>query len=163
MSLTCYGDGQKICQFSPMLFPAFRTWGLVWMGLLCSMLVTGAYPSRAWAEGHGRIRGILQREGRGFAEQRIMLIRFGPNQEVQRTPGYTDTEGQFLFDHLETGAAFTYFVGVRYQEQLRRSEPIRLQSDEPVEIVLEVGASNAQKSESMAAQPRIYIANHIMV
>jgi hypothetical protein len=92
-----------------------------------------------------------------------MLIRFGPNQEVQRTPGSTDTEGRFLFDHLETGAAFTYFVGVRYQEQLRRSEPIRLQSDEPVEIVLEVGESTAQKSESMAAQPRLYIANHIMV
>jgi hypothetical protein len=163
MSLTCYGCGQKIWQFSPMLFFACRTWGLCWVGLMCSVLVTGVFPSAAWAEGRGRIHGVLQREGQGFAEQRIMLIRFGPNQEVQRIPGQTDIEGRFLFDHLETGTAFTYFVGVRYQEQLRRSDPIRLQSDEPVEVVLDVGESTAQKSDSTAAQPKLYIANHIMV
>ena len=43
----------------------------------------------------GRIRGVIQREGKGFAEQRIMLIRFGPNQDVQRFPGQTDAEGRF--------------------------------------------------------------------
>ncbi len=86
------------------------------MGLLCNVLVTGLLPSAGCAEGHGRIRGVIQREGQGFAEQRIMLIRFGPNQEVQRTPGQTDAEGRFLFDNLETGSAFTYFVGIRYQE-----------------------------------------------
>src|SRR5712692_2526376 len=99
-------------------------------------------------EGRGRIRGVIQREGQGFAEQRIMLIRFGPNQEVQRTPGQTDAEGRFLFDNLETGSAFTYFVGIRYQEQLRRSDPMRLQSDEPVEVVLQVGEPAVQESAS---------------
>jgi len=163
MLLTCYGYGQKIWRFSLMLFSAFRPWDLVWMGLLCSILVTSGCPSVAWAEGRGRIHGILQREGQGFAEQRIMLIRFGPNQEVQRTPGHTDTEGRFVFDHLETGAAFTYFVGIRYREELRRSDPIRLQSDEPVEVVFEVGESTVQKSESMTAQPKLYITNHIMI
>ena len=133
------------------------------MGLLCSVLVTGLLPSAECAEGRGRIRGVIQREGQGFAEQRIMLIRFGPNQEVQRTPGQTDAEGRFLFDNLETGSAFTYFVGIRYQEQLRRSDPIRLQSNEPVEVVLEVGEPTTQESVSIAEQPKLHIANHIMV
>src|SRR5712692_264555 len=87
MSLTCYGDGEQVCRFFPLVFPACSTWSLFWMGLLCSVLVTGLLPSAECAEGRGRIRGVIQREGQGFAEQRIMLIRFGPNQEVQRTPG----------------------------------------------------------------------------
>jgi len=163
MSLTCYGDGEQVCRFFPPVCPACRTWGLFWMGLLCSVLVTGLLPSAECAEGRGRIRGVIQREGQGFAEQRIMLIRFGPNQEVQRTPGQTDAEGRFLFDNLETGSAFTYFVGIRYQEQLRRSDPIRLQSNEPVEVVLEVGEPTTQESVSIAEQPKLHIANHIMV
>ena len=128
-----------------------------------SALVTGWLPSAGCAEGHWRIRGVIQREGQVFAEQRIMLIRFGPNQEVQRTPGQTDAEGRFLFENLETGSAFTYFVGIRYQEQLRRSDPIRLQSNEPVEVVLEVGEPTMQESASMAEQPKLHIANHIIV
>ncbi len=163
MSLTCYGDGEQVCRFFPPVCPACRTWGLFWMGLLCSVLVTGLLPSAECAEGRGRIRGVIQREGQGFAEQRIMLIRFGPNQEVQRTPGQTDAEGRFLFDNLETGSAFTYFVGIRYQEQLRRSDPIRLQNNEPVEVVLEVGEPTTQESVSIAEQPKLHIANHIMV
>src|SRR3989441_4760548 len=163
MSLTCYGDGEQVCRFFPPVCPACRTWGLFWMGLLCSVLVTGLLPSAECAEGRGRIRGVIQREGQGFAEERIMLIRFGPNQEVQRTPGQTDAEGRFLFDNLETGSAFTYFVGIRYQEQLRRSDPIRLQSNEPVEVGLEVGEPTTQESVSIAEQPKLHIANHIMV
>jgi len=163
MSLTRYGDGEQVCRFFPLVFPARRTWGLFWMGLLCSVLVTGLLPSAECAEGRGRVRGVIQREGQGFAEQRIMLIRFGPNQEVQRTPGQTDAEGRFLFDNLETGSAFTYFVGIRYQEQLRRSDPIRLQNNEPVEVVLEVGEPTTQESVSIAEQPKLHIANHIMV
>src|SRR5262249_3640540 len=50
-----------------------------------------------------------------------------------------------------------------YQEQLRRSDPIKLQSDEPVEVGLEVGESTTQKSASMAVQSKLSIANHIMI
>lgn len=144
-------------------FSAFSTWGLFWMGLVCSVLVTGSFPSAGCAEGSGHIRGVIQRDRYGFAEQRIMLIRFGPNQEVQRTPGQTDAEGRFSFENLETGSAFTYFVGIRYQEQLYRSDPIRLQSDEPVEIVLQVGEPAVQESASVAEQPKLHIAHHIIV
>jgi hypothetical protein len=163
MSLTGYDCGAQVCQVAPVVFPACRTWGLFWMGLLCSVLMIGLFTSVGCAEERGRIRGVIRREGQGFAEQRIMLIRFGPNQEVQRTPGQTDAEGRFLFDNLEIGPAFTYFVGIRYQEQLRRSDPIRLQSNEPVEIVLEVGEPTTQEAAGMAEQPKLRIANHIIV
>src|SRR2546423_690806 len=163
MLLTWYGSKQKVCRFPAMMFSACSTWGLFWMGLLCSVLVTGVFPSTGCAEGRGRIRGVIQREGQGFVAQRIMLIRFGPNQEVQRTPGQTDAEGRFLFEDLETGSVFTYFVGIRYQEQLHRSDPIKLLSDEPVEVVLEVGESTVQESANMASQPKLYVANHIIV
>jgi len=140
-----------------------RTQRLFWMGLICSVLVTGLFPGAGFPEGHGRIQGVVQRGGQSFAEQRIMLIRFGPNQEVRRTPGQTDAAGRFLFENLETGSVFMYFVGIRYQGQLHRSDPIRLQSDEPVEIVLALGETTAQESESIADQPKLHIANHIMV
>ena len=116
------------------------------MGLICSALVIGWLPRIGRTEGVGRIRGVIQREGKGFAEQRIMLIRFGPNQDVQRFPGQTDAEGRFLFENLETGPAFTYFVGIRYKEQLRRSDPVILQSEEPVEVVLKVSEQPAQEA-----------------
>jgi len=163
MALTCYGCGQQVYPFSPVVFSACRTWDVFWIGLLCSVLVTGLFPGAGCAEGRGRIRGVIQREGQGFAEQRIMLIRFGPNQEVQRTPWHTDPEGRFLFENLETGSAFTYFVGIRYQEQLHRSDPIRLQNDEPVEVVLEVGEPTTQASASVAEQSKLHIANHMIV
>jgi hypothetical protein len=111
----------------------------------------------------GRIYGIIQREGKGFAEQRIMLIRFGPNQDVQRFPGQTDAEGRFLFENLETGPAFTYFVGIRYKEQLRRSDPVILQSEEPAEVVLEVSEQPAQEAKGIDAPPPLRIINHLMV
>src|SRR5438552_4140582 len=145
--LTYYGSKQKVCRFPAMMFSPFSTWGLFWMGLLCSVLVTGGFPSTGCAEGRGRIRGVIQREGQGFVAQRIMLIRFGPNQEVQRTPGQTDAEGRFLFENLETGAAFTYFVGIRYKEQLHRSEPVVLQGEDPVEVVLAVGEPSTQEGK----------------
>ena len=108
----------------------------------------------------GRIRGIIQREGKGFAEQRIMLIRFGPNQDVQRFPGQTDAEGRFLFENLETGPAFTYFVGIRYKEQLHRSDPVILQSEEPAEVVLEVSEQPAQEAQG-AMRYRSYVSSTI--
>jgi hypothetical protein len=133
------------------------------MGLLCIVLETGWLPRLGCAEGMGRIRGVIQREGKGFAGQRIMLIRFGPNQEVQRFPGQTDAEGRFLFDNLETGTVFTYFVGIRYQERLYRSEPVRLQGEEAGEIVLEVGESSPQAAQAEDEPSQLRIMNHLMV
>src|SRR5713101_3792556 len=158
-----YGCRQKVCQFSPAMFHAVKTWRLVWMGLLCSVLMTGWLPRVGLAESMGHIRGVIQREGKGFAEQRIMLIRFGPNQEVQRFPGHTDAEGQFLFENLETGSAFTYFVGIRYKEQLHRSEPVILQGEDPVEVVLEVGKASTQEAKGGDEQPKLRIMNHLVV
>jgi len=125
--------------------------------------VTGWLPQLGRAEGIGRIRGVIQREGQGFAEQRIMLIRFGPNQEVQRFPGQTDAEGRFLFENLETGAAFTYFVGIRYKEQLHRSEPVVLQGEDPVEVMLAVGEPSTQEAKGGDEQSKLRIMNHLMV
>ena len=126
-------------------------------------MMLGWLPRLGHAEGVGRIRGVIQHEGKGFAEQRIMLIRFGPNQDVQRFPGQTDAEGHFAFDNLETGPAFTYFVGIRYQEQLHRSDPVILQDAEPVEVLLKVDASSAQEAQGSTAQAKLRIVNHLIV
>jgi hypothetical protein len=136
---------------------------LFWVGLIIITLVIGGLPYIGRAEGVGRIRGIVQREGQGFAEQRIMLIRFGPNQDVQRFPGQTDAAGRFFFENLETGPAFTYFVGIRYKEQLHRSEPVVLQGDEPAEVVLEVSEQPAQEAKESDAPPQLRIINRLMV
>ena len=163
MPLTWYGCGQQVCRPSLPVFYALKTWRVFWIGLICSGLVTGLFPGAGCPEARGRIQGVVQRGGQSFAEQRIMLIRFGPNQEVQRTPGQTDAAGRFLFENLETGSAFTYFVGVRYQEQLHRSEAIMLQSEEPADVVLEIGEQPAQEAEGRGEQLKPRIVNHLMV
>jgi len=154
---------QKVYLPSPAVGYPVSIWHLFWMGLICSVLVIGWLPQIGCTEGVGRIHGIVQREGQGFAEQRIMLIRFGPNQDVQRFPGQTDAEGRFLFENLETGPAFTYFVGIRYKEQLHRSDPVILQSEEPAEVVLEVSEQLAQEATVSDALPQLRIINHLMV
>jgi hypothetical protein len=154
---------QKVCPSSPDRVYALKTWRLFLLGLLCIVLEIGWFLRPGCAEGTGRIRGVIQREGKGFAGQRIMLIRFGPNQEVQRFPGQTDAEGRFLFDNLETGAAFTYFVGIRYKERLHRSEPVILQGEEVGEVVLEVGESSTQEAQAEDEQSKLRIMNHLMV
>jgi len=111
----------------------------------------------------GRIRGVLLRAGKGFAEQRIMLIRFGPNQDVQRFPEQTDAEGRFFFENLETGPAFTYFVGIRYKEQLRRSDPVILHNGETAEVVFEVSEQPTQEATGSDEPPKLRIINHLMV
>src|SRR5438105_6818868 len=153
---------QKVYPPFPIMDYPVKIWHLFWMGLICSALVIGWLPRLGHTEGVGRIRGVIQREGKGFATQRIMLIRFGPNQDVQRFPGQTDAEGRFLFENLETGPAFTYFVGIRYKEQLRRSDPVILQSEEPAEVVLEVSEQPAQEAKGSDASP-LRIINHLMV
>src|SRR5215467_8354864 len=154
---------QPVYSPSPATDHPIQIWRLFWMGLLCSALVIGWLPRIGRTEGVGRIRGIVQQEGKGFAEQRIMLIRFGPNQDVQRFRGQTDAEGRFLFENLETGPAFTYFVGIRYQEQLHRSDPIILQSEEPVEVVLEVSELLPQEAKGSDEASTLRIINHLMV
>jgi hypothetical protein len=155
---------QKVHLPSPATNYPVTIWHLFWMGLICSALVIGWLPRIGRTEGGGRIRGVIQREGKGFAEQRIMLIRFGPNQDVQRFPGQTDAEGRFLFENLETGPAFTYFIGIRYKEQLHRSDPVILQSsEEPAEVVLEVSEQPAQEAKGNDAPPQLRITNHLMV
>jgi hypothetical protein len=157
------GCRKKVCQPHPDRCDALKIWRWFFIGLIGIVLVTGWLPRVGFAEGMGRIRGIIQREGKGFAEQRIMLIRFGPNQEVQRFPGQTDAEGRFLFENLETGSAFTYFVGIRYKDQLHRSEPVRLQGEEPVEVVLEVGDPSTQEALGGDEQSKLRIMNHLVV
>jgi len=157
------GYNQKVYLPPPVVGHPVTIWRLFWIGLICSALAIGWLPRIGRTEGVGRIRGVIQREGKGFAEQRIMLIRFGPNQDVQRFPGQTDAEGRFFFENLETGPAFTYFVGIRYQEQLRRSDPVILQSEEPAEVVLEVSEQPVQEGKGSDASPQLRIINHLMV
>src|SRR5215510_8735277 len=161
---------QIACRCRQKVYPSFpamdypeKIWRLFWMGLICSALVIGWFPRIGRTEGMGRIRGVLLRAGKGFAEQRIMLIRFGPNQDVQRFPEQTDAEGRFVFENLETGPAFTYFVGIRYKEQLRRSDPVILQNTEPVEIVLEVSEQPAQEAKGSDVPPPLRVINHLII
>lgn len=115
------------------------------------------------AEGPGRIRGTVQRVGASLAEQRIMLIRFGPGQEVQRTPGQTDAQGHFLFENLDTGAQYTYFVGVRSADQLHRSEPVVLDGAQTqVDLVVNISAQTAQGAAAPAAPSPVHIPEHLM-
>jgi len=130
---------------------------------LASLLALSVWGTPSHAAAAGSIRGSVQRDGQGFAEQRIMLIRFGPNQDVQRFPGQTDATGQFLFENLETGPTWQYFVGIRYAEQLYRSEPITLLDDQPAEVVLKVGAAGTPDTTGKSDPTGLRIMNHLVV
>lgn len=134
-----------------------------WLHVLVGFCLVGLWWSTAWAEEPGAIRGVVRKDGQGIAEHRIMLIRFGPNQQdVQRIPGQTDVEGRFVFEQLETGPQFSYFVGIRYAEQLYRSAPIVLASGDAREgVLVEVGAAGMRAIGDAA--PRLDIGYHIMV
>ena len=160
--IDCRGS-QEVYPPSSNIDHAVTIWRLLWIGLICSTLIIVWLPQLGCTDGLGRIRGVIQREGQGFAEQRIMLIRFGPNQDVQRFPGQTDAEGRFLFENLATGPAFTYFVGIRYNEQLHRSEPVILQGEEPAEVILEVSEQPTQEADGSVAPLPLRIINHLMV
>jgi len=93
-----------------------------------------------------------------------MLIRMGPQQEVQRTPGQTDTQGAFLFEHLETGQAYTYYVGIRYEEQLYRSDPVVLEQGQQVSgVVLTLAEQAGQHTEAATAPSPMRITDHLIV
>jgi hypothetical protein len=113
------------------------------------------------AEERGSISGTVQLNGQGISEHRLMLIRFGPGGDVQRTPGQTDTTGQFIFGNLETGEAFEYFVGIRYEGQLYRSAPIRLMTGQHrTRVVVELGTPATEEAVNL---PSFLIANHLVV
>ena len=121
-------------------------------------------PGLLWAQGQGSIGGVVRFAGEAVASHRIMLIRFGPDDEVQRTPGETDAEGAFLFDNLSTDAGFTYFVGIRYEEQLHRSEPISLQEvAKRTDLVLNLDDPSAQALPAQPSARALRVTSHLMV
>jgi len=92
-----------------------------------------------------------------------MLSRMGPHQEVQRTPGQTDTQGAFLFEHLETGQEYTYYVGIRYEEQLYRSDTVVLEQGQQVSgVVIALAEQSGQNTEAATAPSPIRITNHLI-
>jgi hypothetical protein len=137
---------------------------LVCLGLVGVLGTFGMWPETAIAAESGRIQGNVEREGRGVADHRIMLIRFGPDQAVQRTPGQTDAQGHFVFDNLETGNQFEYVVGIRYEGQLYRSGAIKLESGQHrTGVLVEVGQGTAKAPAAGGAQPLLQITKHMML
>ena len=135
-----------------------------WLGVVCGLLWLGLWPALLSAEEYGSISGVIQREGHGVAAHRIMLIRMGPQQEVQRTPGQTDMQGEFLFEHLETGQEYTYYVGIRYEGQLYRSDPVVLEQGQQVSGVgIVLAEHSGQTTEAATATSPVRIANHLIV
>jgi hypothetical protein len=135
-----------------------------WLGVVCGLLWLGLWPAWLSAEEQGSISGVIQHEGRGVAAHRIMLIRRGPQQEVQRTPGQTDAQGGFHFEHLATGHEYTYFVGIRYEGQLYSSDPVVLDPGQQVSgVVMALAEPSGQTTEAATAPSPIRIANHLIV
>jgi hypothetical protein len=134
------------------------------IALVCGLLLLGALSARVGAEGRGSIGGVIRSAAEGVGSHRIMLIRFGPENDVQRTPGETDAQGEFLFENLSTDGRFTYFVGIRYEGQLHRSEPISLQeAPRRTDLVLNLDDPSAQALPPQPAAPTLRITSHLMV
>lgn len=132
--------------------------------VVCGLLLLGALSASVGAEEHGSIGGVIQSDGEVVGSHRIMLIRFGPDNDVQRTPGETNAQGEFLFENLPTDESFTYFVGIRYQEQLHRSEPISLQNaPHRTDLVLNLDDPSARALPPQPAAPTLHITTHLMV
>lgn len=137
---------------------------LLWLEWLVVLGMLTVWPGMVHAAGDSSIRGVIQRQGKGVAEHRIMLIRLGPNDALQRTPGQTDAQGRFVFDKLDAGEEFEYVVGIRYEGQLYRSASITLKSGEDrTGVVVEVAQGAAQAPKSADAQPMLHIMKHFMV
>ena len=137
---------------------------LVCLGLVGVLCTFGIWPETVMAAESGRIQGSVERAGQGVAEHRIMLIRLGPDQAVQRTPGQTDAQGRFVFDNLETGDQFEYVVGIRYEGQLYQSAATKLQSGQQrTGVLVEVGQATAKAPAAGGAQPLLQITKHLMI
>ncbi len=134
-----------------------------WLAALCLLFIT---PWSVVAAPSGAIQGMVKQEGKAIANHRIMLIRFGPGQEVNRTPSQTDADGGFLFEALETGNDFTYFVGIRYEGTLFRSESMQLADGETKsDVLVSAGTAGtpALGSDDKAAEPaQVRIAHHVV-
>jgi hypothetical protein len=131
-----------------------------WLGVACGLLWLGLWPAWLSAEEQGSISGVIQHAGHGVAAHRLMLIRRGPQQEIQRTPGQTDAQGGFRFGDLTTGPEYTYFVGIRYEEHLYSSDPVVLEQGQQVSGMVMTIAEPA--GQTTATSP-IRIANHLIV
>ena len=133
--------------------------------LVCGLLLLSALSVSVQAEEHGSIGGVVRSAGEVVGSHRVMLIRFGPDNDVQRTPGETNAQGEFLFENLSTDENFTYFVGIRYQEQLHRSEPVSLQEvPHRTDLVLNLDDPSAQAiPPPQPAAPALHVASHLMV
>ena len=128
------------------------------------LLLMALLPGRVLAQGQGSIGGVVRSAGEAVASHRIMLIRFGSDNDVQRTPGETDPEGAFLFDSLSTDSGFTYFVGIRFGEQLHRSEPISLaEVPNRTDIVLNLDDPSAQALPELPSVRALQVTSHLMV
>lgn len=134
-----------------------------WFALsLALVLLSGVLVTAGGAAERGRISGQVRRGDQGIADHRIMLIRFGPDQEVHRTPGQTDPQGRFTFDELETGDTYEYVVGIRSAGQLYRSASVRLRPGEHrTGVVVEVAQEEMQAQEPPPTS--VHIAQHLMV
>ena len=132
--------------------------------LVGGLLLLSALSTSVRAEGHGSIGGVIRSAEGVVGTHRIMLIRFGPDNDVQRTPGETTAQGGFLFENLPTDGSFTYFVGIRYQEQLHRSEPISLQ-DMPhrTDLVMNLDDPSTQALPTRPVAPTLHVTSHLMV
>ncbi len=64
---------QRVYPPYPSMDYSVKIWRLFWMGLICSALVIGWLPRLGRTEGVGRIRGVIQREGKGFQRSRTLL------------------------------------------------------------------------------------------
>lgn len=134
--------------------------GLLYLLCIISDLV---WPGLAWSANSGRIKGVVQREGKAIANHPMMLIRFGPGQEVNRTPGATDAQGGFVFEGLETGNDLTYVVGIRYEGKLFRSESLQLSDNETkAHVVVQVGEAGTPALGSDGKAAVLRIQHHIM-
>ena len=130
---------------------------------MCGLLLLSALSTSARAE-EGSIGGVIRSGGDGVGAHRIMLIRFGPDNDVQRTSGETNAQGEFLFENLSTDGSFTYFVGIRYQDQLHRSEPISLQDTlRRTDLVLNLDDPSAQALPAQPDAPTLQVTSHLMV
>ena len=83
----------------------------------------------------------------------------GPQHEVQRTPGQTDAQGGFRFEPLATGPEYTYYIGIRYDEQLYRSDPVVLEPGQQVSGVVIALAEPAGEDCIPQCVPVVHIGN----
>jgi hypothetical protein len=141
-----------------------RLYCIIWQRGIFTVLCFTLLSVAGMAQEQGSISGIMQLNGEGIPNHRIMLIRFTQAGEVHRIPGQTDAAGQFTFENLDTGEEFEYFVGIRYTGQLYRSTPIRLASGQHrTGVVVEVGVSTGPMAEEALAPPPFLVTNHLIV